>query len=170
MQNEIFKDIPNYEGIYQVSNFGVVKSLGRFSKFKDGLREVKPRILKSYFAHFYMRISLNKDGLSKKYSIHQLVAMAFLGHKPDGTTKIVVDHINNDKLDNRLDNLQLISHRKNVSKDSKGSSKYVGVHYYKRDNKWVAYITKNWKRKHLGYFKNELEASNAYQEALKNII
>jgi hypothetical protein len=85
-----------------------------------------------------------------------LVAMAFLNHKPDGTHKIVVDHINNNKLDNRVVNLQLISQRENLSKDRKdGTSKYVGVCWKKSRNKWQVDIKIDGKRKYLGLFTDE---------------
>ena len=101
--------------------------------------------------------------------MHILVAMAFLGHKPDGH-KIVVDHINGDKLNNRLENLQLITNRENVSKDRNGcSSKFVGVHWDKSTSKWKAHIAIEGKQKHLGRFSNELQAAEAYQLELNKI-
>jgi hypothetical protein len=95
-----------------------------------------------------------------------LVGMAFLNHKPDGTNKICIDHINNDKLDNRLTNLQLITNRENTSKDRKGgTSKYVGVRS-SAINKWRAEIYINGKTKNLGTFTDEYEAHLAYQKVL----
>ena len=134
---EEFKDIEGYEGLYQVSNLGNVKSL----KFK------KERILK---------------GTRVVKKIHQLVAIAFLGHEPNGY-KTVVDHINNNPLNNTLDNLQLITHRENLSKDKKGcSSDYTGVGWHKGAKKWHAQIYIKGKVKHLGLFTDELEAAESY--------
>jgi hypothetical protein len=100
--------------------------------------------------------------------VHTLVAMVFLNHKPDGTNKICVDHINNIKTDNRLVNLQLITNRENTSKDKKdGTSKYVGVCWQKSKNKWMAQINIDDKKKYLGYFTDEHEAHLVYQKALK---
>jgi ribosomal protein L15E len=72
--------------------------------------------------------------------------MAFLNHTPCGY-KIVVDHIdNNIKTDNRLENLQLITQRENVSKDIKNtSSKYIGVCWHKKAKKWRSSIQINGK-------------------------
>ena len=99
-------------------------------------------------------------------SVHQLVAMAFLGHVPCGH-KIVVDHINHDKLNNRLENLQLITNRENCSKDVKNkSSKYTGVSWDKARNKWVSQIKINGKTVPLGRYKCELVASIVYQKKL----
>jgi hypothetical protein len=83
----------------------------------------------------------------------------------------VVDHDDNDKLNNRADNIKLRTNRENTSKDRKGgTSKYIGVSWYKRYNKWRAQIFVNGKIKCLGYFENPLYASNAYQNALNNLI
>ena len=154
----IYKDIPGYEGLYQVSNFGTVMS---FKQYKEG------KILKANKnSGGYLSVGLNKDGKKKTFNIHQLVAISFLNHKPDGTQKIVVDHIDNNYLNNRLDNLQLISQRENSSKDKKNcSSKFTGVHWNKKENKWQVRILIDGKRKHLGYFEDEQEAALAYKKA-----
>jgi len=114
---EIFKDIPGYEGIYQVSDLGRVKSL-KFNKEKI----LKPGVNN----HGYYTVVLCK-GKRKTINVHQLVAMAFLNHEPCGYNGLIVDHKDNNPLNNRLSNLQLISQRENTSKDKKGSSKYTGV-------------------------------------------
>ena len=168
---EIFKDIPNYEGLYQVSNLGNVKSLPKNVKMPNGgLRIQKEKILKHVIdKKGYCAVCFHKNSKGKSIRIHKLVAITFLNHKPNGM-KIVVDHINNDKLDNRLENIQLLSNRENCSKNSKkGYSKYVGVSWNKRVNKWISQIQINGKRIHLGYFSNEVEASEVYQIALKNL-
>ena len=171
MKKEEFKDIPGYEGMYQVSNLGRVKSLSRemyngFSYFTS-----KEKILKNgKDAHNYFNVNLCKNGKAKMFKIHQLVVMVFLGHKPDGTNKIVVDHINNIQHDNRLENLQLITNRENSSKDKigKGSSKYTGVLFNKNNKKWKSDITINNVKFFIGYYENEIDAHNAYQKALKD--
>lgn len=160
---EIFKDITGYEGLYQVSNLGNVKSLGN-----NRLR--KEKILKPCNGGVgYYFVNLWKDGEKKNITVHQLVAIAFLNHKPDGH-KIIVDHIDNNPLNNKLENLQLISVRENTSKDRiNGSSKYIGVYWNKKANKWQAQIGINSKRKYLGLFSNEIEAHESYQNRLKQL-
>ena len=75
----------------------------------------------------YLGVVLYKYNKMKTLTVHKLVAMLFLNHIPDGHN-ICVDHRNNIPTDNRVGNLQLISHRENISKDKKdGSSKYTGV-------------------------------------------
>lgn len=168
MIKEEFRDIPGFEGIYQVSNLGNVKSLPRKILNGKAFYISKERILKpSICSKGYYFFVLKKP---KAIRVHKLVAMAFLNHIPDGTHKIVVDHINNIRTDNRLENLQLITNRENCSKDKKnGSSKYTGVYWSKERNKWKSKININGKSIHLGYFKIETEASEYYQNALKSI-
>jgi hypothetical protein len=113
----------------------------------------------------YLRSGLKTNGTKKSYMIHQLVAMAFLNHKPNGLN-LVVDHINNIKTDNRLENLQIVTVRHNSTKDPRGVSKYPGVGWYGKYKKWRARVVVNGKSKFLGYFTNEEEASLAYQKAL----
>jgi len=163
MKKEIWKTIEGFED-YQVSNFGRVKSLN----FNHTKRE---KILKSYLGNQgYYVVSLYKNKVHSLKMIHKLVAMAFLNHTPDGH-KLVVNHINFIKTDNRVENLEIVTHRKNSDKKHiTSSSKYTGVTYYKRDKNWISRIWINGKSKHLGYFDNELEASNAYQYELLNLL
>lgn len=158
---EIWKSIPNYDEKYQVSNLGNVKSL-HFGK---------ERILRKHIStNGYLILILYKDKKPQTRTIHQLVAEAFLNHKPDGSQNIVVDHINNNKLDNNINNLQLITQRQNKTKDQKEtSSKYVGVVWNKRNKKWMSSIRNNGKKIHLGYFINEYDAHLSYVKELNKI-
>jgi len=168
---EVWKDIPEYEGLYQVSNLGRVKSLPKeWIAGKGVVLKHKGKILKSRTnSSGYMLVNLWINGNIKTYQIHQLVAMAFLNHKPNGN-ELVIDHINDNKLDNRVENLQIVTNRFNCFKtQGKYSSKYKGVYWNKQRNKWQSYISINGKLKHLGLFKCELEASKAYQKALKEL-
>ena len=160
MQEE-FRDIPGYEGIYQVSNLGNVKSL------KWG----KENILNDVFdKQGYLIYSLHKNKIRKDIKGHQLVAMAFLNHIPCGH-ELVIDHINDVKSDNRLENLQIVTHRFNVFKtQGKYSSQYKGVCWVGKRNKWMATICLNKKSFFLGYFVNEYDAHLAYQNKLKEIL
>lgn len=111
------------------------------------------------------------SGNSKRvtFFVHQLVAMAFLGHRPDGTQNIVVDHIDNDKQNNNLSNLQLISQRDNTIKSKRrGVSKYVGVCYDFKYQRWTADFWYKKNKIYLGFYDTELKAKNAYDEALLN--
>ena len=164
---EEWKAVRGYEGYYEISSNGSLKSLAR--KGSDG-RQLKEKTLRSGLNKCgYLSVSIFRDGIQKTHNVHQLVAIAFLGHEPNGRS-IVVDHIDNDKLNNAIDNLQLITHRENLSKDKKGgSSKYVGVSWHKVAKKWHAQITTNSKINYLGLFTEELEAHEAYQSALTQL-
>ena len=169
---EVWRDIKGYEGLYQVSNLGRVKSLSRKVKREaNSFTMTKNRILKAGnngSGYLFVRLCVNKK--IKNYYVHQLVAMAFLGHEPCGH-KLVVDHVDNDKTNNKLDNLQLISSRDNVVKDTiRGASKYVGVSINNsRGKKWVSRIIFNGVSEHLGCYDNELDAAKAYQDRLKEV-
>ena len=166
--NEIWKDIPNYEGHYQVSSIGRIKSLSR-NLLKNGKYPYisKEKILKcSSKKGGYIQVSLNINTELKCFGVHQLVAMAFLNHIINGHT-MVVDHINDVRTDNRVENLQIISQRENAYKtQGKYSSKYKGVAWHKRGCNWSAYIWNGNKLINLGSFSNEYDAHLAYQKAL----
>lgn len=158
---EIWNDVADYEGAYKVSN------LGRVSSLKYG----KIRILSNNLVSTgYYHVSLSLSGVVKNKAVHQLVAASFLNHKPDGTRKLVVNHIDFDKSNNSLYNLEVITHRENSNKKHiKSTSKYVGVHWDKSKTKWIASIRVNYKSHNLGRFNNEEDASKAYQSALKKL-
>ena len=165
---ENWKDIKGYEGLYQVSNLGRVKRVGQKVMTARGFyKQVKERILKQTDINGYLKVSLCKNGKSKSQLIHILVADAFLNNNNHNGK--VVDHINNNRKDNRLLNLQVITQRENSSKDRSGLSKYTGVAWHKQDKKWQSSILIDGKQIYLGQFDNELRASIAYQFALNQI-
>lgn len=103
LEKEIWKDIKGFEGLYQVSNLGRVKSF-------YGLKE---KILKPGIIHKgYYQVILCKQSIKKIYLIHRLVYEAFNGTIPEG---LQVNHINEIKADNRLENLNLMTSKENVN-------------------------------------------------------
>lgn len=153
---EIWKPVKNYPDYY-ISNLGNVKSLKlnkirnlKLSKNNDG----------------YLQVGLSNKGYLKTFHIHKLVAVAFLDHIPCGL-KLVINHINFNKTDNRVENLEIVSNRENSNmKHLKSSSKYIGVSWDKQKNKWRSSIYINGKLKYLGHFIEEKDASIAYQNEL----
>lgn len=155
---EDWKEIQGYNGLYLVSNIGNVKN----SKTQRVLSQSENGV-------GYLTVSLYLNGKKKTHSVHKLLAMSFLNHIPCGY-EFVVDHIDNNKKNNVLSNLQIVSNRENASKDRKnGTSNFVGVSYCNTNKKWVSRIRVNDKRIHLGYFEKEIEAHYAYKKELKNI-
>ena len=171
---EVWKDVPNYEGIYQVSNLGRLKGLDRKIFRDDYFRVVKGKILTGCIGkNGYVTVALSCNCITKRFSIHQIIAFAFLNHN-NKSRKINVDHIDGNKLNNKLSNLRIVTIRENLStcfrKDSIGfTSKYVGVHWNKSSKKWRSCIRINGKLIDFGLFINELDASNAYQNYLKTL-
>lgn len=103
MKEEVWKDIAGYEGLYQVSNLGKVKSLN----YKNS---GYPKVLKNSLSKIgYYRVSLYKIK-RKQFNIHRLVADAFV-ENPDN--KKYVDHINTIKTDNRAENLRFVTMTEN---------------------------------------------------------
>ena len=106
MEKEIWKDIEDYEGRYQVSNMGNAKSL-------NYRRTGKERILKTRkTSDGYLLVTLYKDGKMKTYYVHRLVATAFC-ENPEGYTEI--NHIDQDKTNNKVDNLEFCSRSYNIN-------------------------------------------------------
>ena len=109
-ENEIWKDILNYEGLYQVSNLGRVKSLERFDALGHRLKE---KILKPGINQYgYYQVALCKQSVQKHYMVHRLVWSAFNSSIPEG---LQVNHINEIKSDNRLENLNLMTCKENCN-------------------------------------------------------
>jgi len=154
---EIWKDVPRYKGIYKISNLGRIKKLNY--KRTNKIYYLKCNTKRCH-GHLY------KNGIPEMHSRAVWMAITFLNFKPNGSV-MVVDHIDNDKTNDSLYNLQIITNRKNITKDSTNQNGYTGVAI--NGKKWSAKININYKRIHLGTFNTPKEASEAYQNALKKI-
>ena len=113
IETEIWLDITGYEGYYQVSSFGRVKSLERVVMRSDGRSRIVKECLLSLTSdrNGYRQVALCKYSTRKIYNVHLLVAMAFKNHKPDGTLRLVVNHIDLNKTNNYETNRSIIRNR-----------------------------------------------------------
>jgi hypothetical protein len=153
---EVWKDIKDYKGHYQVSNLGRVKSIKNNTE----------KILKiANISNGYLGICLCKDGIQSTKKIHRLVADAFL--ELDSTLQ--VNHIDGNKHNNNLSNLEVVNCRANVQKyhlSKSGRNKLMGCFFHKTSGLFQSEIKVNGKRVYLGYFKTEGEAHEAYLSAV----
>ena len=111
---EEWKNIKGYEGLYMISSYGRVKSLGRCIDRKcKGKMWKEEKIMKpSVNKKGYLLIGLCKNGVKKMCQVHRLVYEAFYGEIPKG---MQVNHINEIKTDNRLENLNLMTPKENTN-------------------------------------------------------
>lgn len=105
--DEEWRDIAEYEGKYQISNYGRVRSLSRLVRKLHGLRNLCGRILTPTRSGFYMAIMF---GDRRKQLVHRLVARAFI---PNPQLKPCVNHINGDKYNNHISNLEWVTYSEN---------------------------------------------------------
>jgi hypothetical protein len=109
METEIWKDIKEYEGLYQVSSEGRVKSLPKEHRYGSKSEKILKlgKTIKQRNGEDYPIVSLSKDGVVSGYRIHRLVATVFI---PNPHNKETVNHINGIKNDNRVQNLEWATH------------------------------------------------------------
>jgi hypothetical protein len=110
MQQEIWKDIKGYEGKYQVSSIGRVKSLQRISTFNNSKGLKKEIIIKTWNDEGYIRVKLSNNSVEKTYRVHRLVANEFLENP---FNKSQVNHKNGIKTDNSVENLEWVTNSEN---------------------------------------------------------
>ena len=111
IQDEVWKDIEGYEGLYQVSNFGDIKSLPKVRRNRSGTYIQKEKLLKlSNTSTGYKKVELYKDKKRKSFKVHRLVAQAFI---PNPENKREVNHIDGNKHNNKVNNLEWVTSSEN---------------------------------------------------------
>ena len=154
---EEFKKIDDYDN-YSVSNFGSVRN-DKTGIIKKGWKNNRG----------YLMVDLYKNNIGKKFSIHRLIGIYFIENVNNYET---IDHINRNKLDNRVENLRWANRSQqeaNKNKRQNTSSIYKGVCFHKRNNKWCSHIKeKDKKLNNLGSFNTEIEAYNSRQNYIIN--
>ena len=129
---EIWKDIPGYEGFYQVSNCGRVRSVTHIIVMRNGcMRTIysKLLILHEGGANKYLQAYLHRDGKVQNHLVHRLVAKMFIGNIAEGYE---VNHKNANVQDNHVDNLEIVTHQENINHSIRNNLfKAYGENHYK---------------------------------------
>ena len=144
---EIWKDIAGYENKYQVSNYGRVRNIYG-----------KGKILKPWMNdNGYLLVTLSKDGIRKKYRVHRLVAQAFI---PNPDNLETVDHIDSNKTNNHIDNLQWLSGIDNTRK-AFNDGLHMNHEYENRNYRYVINLTTNNIYRSLAYAEHDTGVNRA---------
>lgn len=106
-------EVVDYRGFYQASNYGRIKSVDRIvERDKKGNMFIKGRVIKPFCVHFkYQSVDLSKNGISKKFKVHRIIANLFLN--TEGCSNLEIDHIDANPENNAASNLRLVDHRTN---------------------------------------------------------
>ena len=140
---------------YQVSNTGRVRDASNGKILSDMRVD----------GDGYAIVCLCKDGMRKNHKTHRLVAELFIP-KPTSDTKLQVDHIDKDKRNNIVSNRRWVTSQQNMWNRDKTrketSSKYIGVSFHRKHDKWIAKVGDDHRTIHLGYFLREKDAARAY--------
>lgn len=163
---ETWKDIIGYDGKYQISDYGNVKSIARLVPYSNRLLH-ESILSPGHDGNDYCQVGLSNNGRQKMFKVHKLVMLHFVGQ-----SDLTIDHLDGNKDNNKLDNLEYVTQRENVSRHYKRqsvTSKYTGVFWDKKLGKFRARIFVSRKGEHLGCFVSEELASRAYQIALDKI-
>lgn len=131
---EIWKPVVGYEGLYEVSNFGRIKAPLKIVRSGRMMRKYQERIITPQHNKLgYLCVVLYKDGKGKRYLVHRLVMLAFV---PNPENKPHIDHINTIKDDNRLENLRWATAKENANN-------ILTVEYMKKAHSPESYIRGN---------------------------
>lgn len=158
-ENEFWKDIQGYEGMYMISTLGRVKSLSREKICKNGRVikiEEKIRILSKDPYYSILSLPVDRKSRNKTFKVHKLVMDTFIGK-----SNLVVNHKDGNKQNNRLSNFEYCTNHKNLIHYHKAhpkTSKFTGVCWDKNRQKWRASMRLNDKWVSLGRHETEIGA------------
>lgn len=112
-QEELWKPVVGYEGLYEVSNYGNIRSLDRIVVYSDGrTHKHNSCVLKQIKNKGYLYVGLNKNNKRSSERVHRLVAKSFIDNP---CNKPCIDHINGNKEDNKVTNLQWVTYKENMN-------------------------------------------------------
>lgn len=172
--------IPNTNEFYRINEFGQIQSCKSYGNTKaqrgdwHTIRPGKSKKAGRLKCILYIGYDATGNRIKKTGYIHQLVWQAFIGEVPSG---FILDHIDNNPLNNYLSNLRLAnvfqnmwnSRKRRTQKNDTPTSRYKGVSWDKSRSKWVASIIINKKFKFLGYFSIEEEAAKVYDKVASEV-
>jgi hypothetical protein len=170
LEGEVWKDIQGYEGFYQISNKGRVKRLERLTEF--WYRDYKktkflPEIIKEQCLNGqgYPIVSLTNGDASKVARVHRLIAIHFIPNLENPENRKQVNHKDKNRQNNSIENLEWVSPLENIchsrKERKKNTSKYIGVHWDKKRQKWRSDIRFLGKYLTIGSYDTEKEAYEA---------
>jgi hypothetical protein len=171
METEEFRPVVGFEGLYEVSNLGRVRSVSRMVRMSNGRnrfrvgKALKPSSGQN-ISKGYPCVGLYKDKKMHWIHAHRIVVSAFISSSiPDG---FYTDHINRNKEDNRVCNLRLVSSTANAlnrNEPKNNTSGRIGVYFVPQWRRWSSRIYIKGKQIHLGYFETFQEAVKARESA-----
>lgn len=150
---EIWKPIEGFNGVYDVSDHGRVRSHFR----EGGIRKMHAK------SSGYVQVNLYRDGGYKHVFVHRLVATAFLG-----PSELDINHKDGNKLNNCAENLEYVTQRENSAHHYK-QHRALPTGVYKAGNRYRAMMRNDGKCAHIGYYATAKDASLAYQAAIAKI-
>lgn len=161
---DVWRPVPDYEGLYEASHLGEIRSIDRVVVSKSGIpRKLTGRVLaQRYDKDGYLYTDLPKNGKLRTRKAHRLVIAAFRGKE-----HLQVDHINNKKDDNRLGNLQYVTHRENNFKSAARKEDFY-LSYDKKRDAWSVLIKNKGKRAYVGYSRDKEEAKRIRDRFIKD--
>lgn len=164
---EEWKQILGYEGYYEISNFGNVRSMKRCVTYQNGVtvryksKERKPSISD------YRIIALSKDGLIKLCKISRLVAIHFI---ETDNKRTIVNHKDYNKHNDHYSNLEWVNNSENIIHSNiRNKKSQTGIFYDSNRKKWAAYIYRNSKNIFVGRFNTESEAIEKQKQRFNEI-
>lgn len=145
-----------------------IKNFENYSITKDAVitNEKTGKVLKHTMDKYgYLQVGLSINGKCKTKKVHKLMAESFLDHTPCGM-KEVINHIDNSKVNNNIENLEVVTCRYNTT----CHKKHGGYYWSKRANKFISQIFFVDRNYHLGQYLNEQDAKSAYLKGLDIIL
>ena len=165
---EIWRPIEGYEGLYEISSYGRVKSLEKYRFNNGGIQLLKEKIMKPLDYNGYKNVNLWKNGSKKKEYVHRLVAKSFIPN-PDNLRE--VNHKDENPSNNMVENLEWCDHRYNMNygtlKERKRNTAIKNGSWYQNSDEHRKEYYKKWYQEHI---EEQREYSRKYREEHKEYL